>query len=230
MSETIATHDRKGAYRIDRDANAEPEVVQARIDQLSIPVDVHDRANDVANHFTRPEDLQMLLAAIHDVAVPGYATRETDFAAQADNGREAGTVLAQPHERASIFVTASEMIRELSSMRSGEQLDQAFLDRVGNIVAIASVWAHTYADGNGRTARITADLLRYGPESGNLAVAMKNRDEYGPGDIRISSYVPKNGLSAKEALRAAASLDVPMSDEHSYAELSGSAFSTPYTG
>lgn len=221
---------RSDAYRTDRDPAADIEHVRARLDQLSVPTDVHDRANDVAESFNRPQDIQMLLAAIHDVAVPGIATREVDYTVQAESRDGTQTALAAPNERQAIFEAASAMINELALKRgSNEATDQAFLDRVGNIVALAGVWAHSYADGNGRTARIVGDLLRYGPDSGNLSVAMKGRDEYGPEDIRIASYVPKGHTSPADALAAAASLDIPLDDEPGYLEITGSRFSTPYT-
>lgn len=221
---------RSDAYRTDRDPTADIEQVRARLDQLSIPSDVHDRADDVAKNFTRPQDLQMLVAAIHDVAVPGIATREVDYMVDAESRDGTRTALAAPDERQAIFESASAMINELALRRRGNEAnDQAFLDRVGNIVALAGVWAHSYADGNGRTARIVGDLLRYGPDSGNLGVAMKGRDEYGPDDIRIASYVPKRDASPADALVAAASLDIPLDDEPRYLETTGSRFSTPYT-
>lgn len=230
-SSHTGSEQKSDAYRTDRDPSADIEHVQARLDQLSVPADVHDRADDIATNFARPQDIRMLLAAIHDVAVPGIATREVDYTVHAESRDGTRTALASPDERQAIFDSASMMINELARMRANnESHDQAFLDRVGNIVALAGVWAHSYADGNGRTARIAGDLLRYGPDSGNLGVAMKARDEYGPGDIRITSYVPKGDTSPADALAAAASLDIPFDDAPRYAEITGSRFSTPYTG
>lgn len=231
ISTVAKQFDRKDAYRTNRDPIPDIDTVKERIAMIALPEDLNERASDIARNFRRPEDIRLLLAAIHDVAVPGFATRETDFASVADNGHDEPTTLASPEERTSVFGQASDLLNSLSSMRmlDGSQ-DQAYLDRVGNVVALASVWAHTYADGNGRTARVTADLLRYGPNSANLEIAMKGRDEYGPEDIRISSYVPKKTFSPSEALSIAASLDIPLLQEADYLERSGSAFTTPYTG
>ena len=62
-----------------------------------------------------------------------------------------------------LFDTAAQLIRALGqTVKPGEE--QGYLNRSANVLALSVVLAHTFQDGNGRTARTLAHAVREGSE------------------------------------------------------------------
>lgn len=132
--------------------------------------------------------------------------------------------LVATDERDNIFETAADLLCQLAA--KCHENEEAYLERTGNIVALANVLAHIFADGNGRTARVMGDLLRYGPQSDNIRIAAASRAKPGEG-FRVNSYVPRRD-NPYDVLYSAASLDIPLRDQDSYSAATEQAFTTPY--
>lgn len=218
---------REARYRRDYDPTPEWSDVAERIDQISVPQDLHERADDVALNFgKRGMDIEMVAQAMHQVLVPHIETIPTDYnmqVASPDGARQ--TELMHPEDRADFFDQAAKLIGELNDQR-GEADDEAFLARASNVVALSIVLAHPYANGNGRTARVIGGLLREGPQSEDLKVLGTERPESG---YRINSYLPRDEtLTPLEVLRAAAALETPLSDTEAYQQNTYEKFATPF--
>lgn len=220
-----STNSREG-YETGYEDGPDWDAVQERAELLTIPTDEGDRALDVYSHLCKDgSDIRALAAALHQVLVPGYQTRETDFvmAVESPSG-ESRHELATPDERQEIFDTAADHIQGLVQ-EYDDQNSKEFLERAANLVSLAIVSAHPYADGNGRTARYAGELLRGGPASENLVIAGSNRPDSG---FRINSYVIKRDTSWQEALQTAASRDIPLAEVEMYHDAISRHFTTPY--
>lgn len=118
--------------------------------------------------------------------------------------------------------------------RTGPDEKSNFLKRASSIIGLAIVLAHPFADGNGRTARTTAHLIREGYDAGediqrDLRTVGDNRPSQG---FKIDSYLPtKNGvgMTAYEILDAAASPEIPLGDTKTYESSVQEVFTKPYT-
>jgi hypothetical protein len=219
---------REARYRRDYDPTPEWTDVAERIDQINIPQDAHERANDVAENFgKRGVDIEMVAQAMHQVLVPHIETIPTDYRMRVgspDGNRE--SELMHPEDRAEFFEQAARLIGELNSRR-GDNDDEAFLERASNVVALSIVLAHPYANGNGRTARLIGGLLREGPESEDLNVLGTERPGSG---FRINSYLPRDEtMTPEEVLYAAAALDTPLHNIEEYQNASMRAFASPFS-
>lgn len=231
MSEKIpssnSNENREARYRRDYDPTPEWSDVTERIDQINIPQDTSERADDVALNFgKRGVDIAMVAQAIHQVLVPHIDSIPTDFNMQVGSpDGSSSTELMHPEDRAEFFDQAAKIIGELNERRGGVD-DEAFLERASNVVALSIVLAHPYANGNGRTARIIGGLLREGSESEDLRVLGAERPESG---FRINSYLPRDTtLTPLEVLQAAAALDMPLSNQGEYNTMTYQKFSTPF--
>ena len=137
-----------------------------------------------------------------------------------------------PAERLPFYDQAAKLIQELATHRQGGD-DQQFLERAANVLAMTLVLAHPFADGNGRTARTLAHLVREGfdvdPTSHDDLVTLgTNR----PSEGGIRSYLPHeegNTLEPLALLERAAALDIPLSDEAAYTYKRKSVFAIPYS-
>lgn len=218
---------REARYQRDYESTPEQKHVDERVEQLAIPLDPTERADDIIKNFANSGlDIDMLSQAVHQVLVPDIETKPTDYvmAVQGPDGISRKE-LAQPSERADLYEYAAKLIRELGELRDGEN-DEDFLERASSVIALALVQAHPYANGNGRTARFIGGLLRDGPQSEDLRVLGGERPESG---FRISSYIPRDeALSAQQVLQAAAALDTPLHDTQKYHDSSRKAFMTPF--
>lgn len=140
------------------------------------------------------------------------------------------TELVSPDQREKVFEKASQLIQELGKqVASG--LTENFLKRAGNLMAMSVVLAHSFRDGNGRTARAVGELVRNGTtEIEDFKTLIQNRPEKG---YRINSYLPKNelkGASYDEILEAVAGLDVPLADSAAYDDYLHDKIASPYSG
>lgn len=222
-----ANENREARYRRDYDPTPEWGDVVERIDQINIPQDMHERANDVATNFgQRGMDIEMVAQAMHQVLVPHIESVPTDYSMQVaspDGSRV--TELMKPEDRTAFFDQAAQLVGELNDLR-GEGDDEAFLARASNVVALSIVLAHPYANGNGRTARLIGGLLREGPASEDLKTLGAERPESG---FRVTSYRPRDeALTPLEVLRAAAALETPLSDQQTYMHDGANKFTGPY--
>lgn len=201
-----------------------------RIDDISVPDDIQERADDLAKLFSSGKDIEMFGKAIHDVLVPHVESSETSQPVTIS-----GVELASPEERKVIFQHAADQITQLNSLRSDEDTD-FYLERVSNIIALSLVGAHSYPDGNGRTARFVAQLIREGGQNrDDLRFIGANRDlsKSELGTIKVPSFLPRyeslrNGDTIFDTIDAAASADLALSDRQTYITRADSMFSTPY--
>lgn len=205
------------------------EDVSERLDILNVPNDPESRAKDVAANLAGSgKDIYYLSMAIHQVLVPGVESKPTDYPMKVSSpDGSKSTEMALPEERMAIFDYASELIQQLDKQNKGEH-NQEFLERASNIMALSIVLAHSYQNGNGRTARLIGGLVRDGRlgSDEDLKVLGKGRPETG---FRITSYVPRNeNLKPEQILETAASLDIPLSDNQTYVLKSSEAFASPY--
>lgn len=204
-----------------------------RIDVLKLPDETNERADDIARNFATGTDIEMFGKAIHDVVVPDIESMAADYAVKVG-----GEKTAEPEERAEIYEQAAEYIKQLDTLRRAEGDSEEFLRRAANVIALSMVGAHTYENGNGRTARVMAELIRHGSNNkADLMVLATERDisQKQQGGFRIYSYVPswrskEQGVSIQDTIRAAASVDIPLSQKQTYLERTQDMYTTPYGG
>lgn len=212
---------------------AEPDwqEVYAMAERFNMPKDPGDRAAEVASW--NAEDLIAMTTLTHSVIAPEASPTpiETSMNVSSPDGARK-TELMKPEERYGYFQHAAELIRTLGSkVEKGDE--QQFLNRAGNIVALATVIAHPFEDGNGRTARVSALLVREGYDKKNDEVRQDiitggtNRPAEG---FRINSFVPRmDEMSPEQYLEAVAAADTPLSDpEGQYKQQADRLFTTPF--
>ncbi len=216
------------------DTPADWDVVFGRIEQLSIPENKHARAEDIARHFSRDVDIEMFGKALHDVLVPDVESMPTNYAMKLRNkSGELTRVLATPDMRAGIYQQAAEYIRQLAEMRRESTDDDAFLARAANIVALAIVQAHAYENGNGRTARVAAELICDGIQNRDDLILLgteRGRIKRETGSS-IQSFSQRyesidKGESDADVMSIAASLDIPLADRTTYFTKANMTFSS----
>lgn len=205
--------------------------VYRAVESLNMPLDTGARAMRVGametgDYIAATAVLHSLLAS--DADINPSQTRAKMVSPQGDVTRE----LAQPQERLGIFERAAELVQVLAKKADQSEARQ-FLDRAANLAALAVVLAHPYEDGNGRTARVLAHIIKSGfdgsPEiQGDIMTLGTNRTFEG---FRIGSFMPgidSHELSALEILERAAGLDIPLQDEKTYVTESWKVFNSPY--
>lgn len=218
------------------DKLAQPDLIpgQQAIEGLALAPEVVDRASQIAQN-TSPEGILKAIIDLHTELAPEVPHEPSSEARSIVNPTtgEVSSILAKPEERMKLFDRAAETIKALGeSLQPGQE--QAFLNRSANVLALTVVLAHTFEDGNGRTARTLAHAVRYGSEindenKDDYEVIGRNRTTEG---FRITSYVPtKDGStkSASELIEAAASLDIPLSDTAEYQQRAHENFTFPYS-
>ena len=198
---------------------------------MNFSLDVAERAAQIA--LTQPEDIMVASTLLHGVLAPNVDHAPTDYSMglYAPDGSNRRTLM-DPAERLPFYDQAAKLIQELAAHRQGGD-DKQFLERAANVLAMTLVLAHPFADGNGRTARTLAHLVREGfdvdPTSHDDLVTLgTNR----PSDGGIRSYLPHeegNTLEPLALLERAAALDIPLSDEAAYTYKRKSAFAIPYS-
>src|SRR6266702_4662921 len=190
-------------------------VEHATVDDYVTAVDtVHRKVAPGHSHGPHPETMKL-------VARTGEVTSHT----------------ARPEERRGIMEHALGAAKQVAQKyrQEGGSIEDA-LQRCGNLAAFGVVLAHTYENGNGRTARTLGELVHNGFDSSNpesvsdLATIGAERPETG---FRINSYVPTGVWADGRAnqdpttfLDAVAALDVPL-DGASYASAGRGVFTTP---
>ncbi|MBC7708321.1 Fic family protein [Polaromonas sp.] len=205
----------------------------AAIEGLNLASDPAVRTSQLAQNTTG-EGLLQAAILLHTTLAPEVVHTPSNVArtiADPVSG-EVSAVLMKPEERLPFLEKAATLIKQLGeSVQPGEE--QAFLNRAGNITGLALVLAHTFEDGNGRTARTLAHAIRYGSEVNDhnredFDVLSANRPTNG---FKITSYLPNNegkSLAPVELLEAAASLDIPLTNQTAYGQIAYHNFAQPY--
>lgn len=204
-----------GEYETGYDSKPTEEALEELYDILDLPDNPTERADEIVRQFTRGKDVAGFIQVIHQRAVPHVVTtpaRHTMSSVDLEGNTK--TEFAIPEERPILFEYAARKIAELAVMRSennNEMEDQAFLDAVADIIALSSVFAHTYNDGNGRTSRIAGGLIRGGSKDREtLAILAKNRVDVG---FPLDGYRPHNeGQSPYEILDSLVMKDLPLTE------------------
>lgn len=213
---------------------AEPDwgEVFARIDSIGFPDDIHARADDVARSFTTGRDIEMFGKAIHDVLVPDVESMPVDYPMKIGD-----EVLVEPGEREVMYKQAAVYIAELDAMRQTPDDDEEFLRRVSSVVGLTAVGTHSYANGNGRTSRVMAELIRNGNSNRDdmkIYGTERNVSQKQLNGIRIYSFMPTYesrrdlGATIHDTIASAASTDIPLSQKEAYLERGQGMFITPY--
>lgn len=185
------------------------------------------------------DDYVAAVDAIHRKVVPDHSHDphpETMKLVDPKTG-EIRSYTARPEERRGIMEHALGVAKQVAQKyrEEGGSIEDA-LQRCANLAAFGVVLAHTYENGNGRTARTLGELIHNGFDSSNpesvsdLATISAERPEKG---FRINSYVPRGDWADGRANRSpvafldtVAALDVPL-DGTSYATVASRTFTTP---
>lgn len=207
------------------------EAVFARIGELGLKPDSAGRAEQLS--AMTGDGIMDMATRLHEVLAPDIEHTPTDYVMNVSPpDGSSKKPLMQPAERAPFMDHAAELVRELAD-RCQDGEEDAALKRAANVAALSLVLAHPFADGNGRTARTVAHLIRegYDGEAGpqrDLQTIGGNRP---PGGFRINSYLPiERGLDMDpaEVIEAAAGLDIPLSQPDAYNSASREIFTKPY--
>jgi len=200
-------------------------------EQFGYGADEKKRADKIAS--LSADELMTTATTLHTYLAPENSHEATDYSMKitSPDGSNARELMA-PQARAAYMQYAVGLVQKLAMQRT-PGTEKQFLERAANIVALSLVKAHTFEDGNGRTARTFAHLIREGYDGGeeiknDLKIAGTNRPTEG---FRINSFLPTgkgSELTPEELLDVAAALDVPLEDTQNYKTLTREAFASPY--
>lgn len=197
------------------------EEVERLAEALKLDRDPAVRATDIA--AMTANDLVALVTLLHKSLAPNAGPNPIDKRMKMISpDKSVQHELMDPEDRYALFDHAASLINKLGQqITKGGEAD--FLKRAANIIALATVIAHPFEDGNGRTARTAAYLFRYGPpktkeDSDDLKLVGSNRTTDDSG-IRLLGFVPRYGdMNGQEFLTAIAALDIPVRDDQTYEE------------
>lgn len=203
------------------------------VEQIGFNPDMATRAHDVGNWSAN--DLVAISTLLHSAVAPEAAPNPTDTPMKMH--RRDGTVAHQfmePEQRYSLYEHATNLVHKLAEQTPAGGED-AFLRRAGNVFALSVVLAHPFEDGNGRTSRTLAQLIRSGYDPTNsdsvndLATISTERDKM-PGDTRMYGFMPWAGVNQEpaELLDNVAALDIPIGDDAQYQNQKEMLISSPY--
>lgn len=209
-----------------------------RIGELNIPADLHERAKVITELFSNGEDIEMFGRAIHDVLVPEAVSVPVERKMTVVNP-ETGEIkrfFLDPVERKALYDHAAKVIHELAKMPRTPDQDNVFLMRTANVIAMTIVFVHSYENGNGRLARVMAELIRYGyehPDDIKLIGTERDISQSEMSGFRIYSYLQKgssieNGEDEYDVINNAASLEVPLSEKEMYLQKVNKTFTTTH--
>ena len=214
---------------------SQPELIfdetKHALERLQLNDDPNVRATQLLG--LTAEGLLSAVTSIHEAVAPDEAHTLSPVA-RTIKSKDGATVaeLMQPDERLPLFQSAISMISQIAENAQPDEA-QIFLNRAGNVLALAIVLAHPFEDGNGRTSRVLGHAIREGYQDTaaydqDLKTVSTNRPDSG---FRINSYVPVNEgveLNPTELLAAAASVDIPLNRDDAYKQRVQSSFTTPY--
>lgn len=178
-------------------------------------------------------DWQAIFDQIHKRAVPGIGEDYNEGAMKVKSPDGASvTELMAPEERQPFFDDICTGLKQwLETNKADAAHAQEVLDRLSNAIAIALVCAHPYKDGNGRTARTVAGLIRLKTKDADymddLQQLFANRPDEGK---RISSFLPKKtiDMTPKDRVAALIAPDIPLSDDQAYKQRVSELIATPF--
>ena len=180
----------------------------------------------------RTEDYMAAVAAMHSVLANDVSTAPAENPVKiVSPSGEVQKVLAPSEERLAIYTKGVELIKQLYDISAQEEA-RSLLDRISDIVALCIVLEHSFEDGNGRTARVMAHIIRNGYDGsdkskGDIQLLGSNRPSKG---FKVNSYVPRGEFAHEEPdtiLEAAAALGTPLALEDQYKAHSWTVFSSP---
>ena len=205
----------------------QPNNLQGVLEQINLPQNPYERAKTIANFSA--DDLVALTAVVHQAVA--HEADPNPTAERMKMKSPDGTVtreLMDPKDRFTYFELASSLFSELGQqLEPGKETD--YLARVGNILALGVLDAHAFGDGNGRTARVLAHLVREGvtdESKPDLALLGKNRPTEG---FKITSFIPRSGDSTPaDYLRQVAAPDIALGATSEYQNRTKKLFVSPY--
>ncbi|MGZ6005707.1 MAG: hypothetical protein ACXWLH_06215 [Candidatus Saccharimonadales bacterium] len=183
-------------------------------------------------------DIVAMTTLIHNILAPNVDQNPTDKASYVigndTNGKKIQHDLMEPEDRFRFFEFVASGIRKLGeNVADGEE--GAYLERVGDALALATVLSHPFEDGNGRTARALSELVKFGHQPGkplddDFMLMARNRPEPSDGGIRLVSFVPVDSTNVFPAgvINGILSQDIPLREENAYAEHVREVIQTPY--
>lgn len=194
------------------------EAVKNRLDDIGFNPDANVRANDIAQWGVN--DLIAASTLIHAEVAPNADINPTDFSMKMSSPEGVTTaVLMDPEKRYDFLKYATDKIQELGkTLKPGDE--RGFLDRAANIVGMATVLAHSFEDGNGRTSRTLAYAIKEGYDPDNQdrledfkAVATERPKE----GYKMLGIIPYDkDLTPEQQIDALAAVDIPLIDRQAY--------------
>lgn len=187
----------------------------------------------------RPDDYIAAVSYLHQLVAPETPQtaqmRATEFRNR--KGEVTGKA-AEPEDRYAIMAHALDAAQRLIAQYETAGGDRHnLLTRCGNLLALGTVLAHYFNDGNGRTARTLGELVQEGFDGTDpsrveaLKVVSSPRPTKG---WSVNSYVPKGDWGGGRAnaapfafLDAVAAFEAPF-DEQAYIAASTSVYMSPH--
>jgi len=215
--------------RPDVDPNPDWEAVFDAVKQIGLPLDPIARAEDIA--AMSGVDLAMMNTCLHSVLAPAEDQNPTSYIMPITDPRtgEQTHQTLDPQDRMPLYNHAASLLHELSKEMSGHE--EEFLARASNVIGLTAVMAHSFAEGNGRTARFMSFLVWHAedqtPEAiEELKMLGSNRPEEGQ---RVISFIPHlDDLSPSAFLDRVACREVPLDDPARYVAETKRLFDTPF--
>jgi hypothetical protein len=175
-------------------------------------------------------DAAGFVTAVHHAIRPHDDMSPTPYQTEIRNRNtdELIATMASPEERWQIIQTAADLITQLGSdIKPG--FDFFFLERAGDIMALATVLAHPFEDGNGSTARVIAEIITNGTPNerrSRLLTLSTERKMYDTNPVLPFSPLI-TGKSNIELLRKMSVLEIPLINITDYALQSVKLFTSP---
>jgi hypothetical protein len=202
------------------------------IEQMGLSSDPNERIAQMG--ITSGEGILHIATTLHTVLAPENDHTPTTYTmhiAEPDGSNRRH--LTEPSERAVIFDKAASYAHTLSSTGESAHATE-LLGRIGNVVALAIVLAHPFEDGNGRTARTVAQLIREGYDGSDEQISdlkILGSNRVTNQGFRMFSFVPTadgRSSSPDEILAAAASVDIPLGENKTYVARKQRMFTSPF--
>ena len=198
------------------------------VEAIQLPVDPAQKVAELARFDA--DDWVSMIELAHYAVAPGVGEQHSQDAMTVkspDGSSE--TILMSPDQRVAFLSDSFASTSRLLAKNKQED-SQALLDRVSNTIAMAVVCAHPYNDGNGRTARTVAGLIKLDANGSgfgaDMAALSTNRPDAG---FRITSFAPKNpDIDPKDLIIALLAEDIPIDDIDSYKKRVQELIATPF--
>jgi hypothetical protein len=224
------------APKQDQDIFSERKETLARVLELGEKIGLGEKsAADRLELLSKldEESFMAALHALHGVAAPDTPQVIQDKQAVLRNpSGEVTKRLANPEDRHLIVKSGLSSIQRIVDMsRSVEGSESAALQRIADVVGYTITETHFYEDGNGRTSRIAAELIRHGVDEPEIIELLgESRDvSRARGGMIMTGYIPKQGVEYKQAMDAIVAEDLPLSSSASdYRKQVWRTVTTPY--